>query len=364
MNANEKQIVQLYIGYFDRSPDPAGLAFWKAQADAGAAIVDIAYSFSRSEEYQSVYGGLTNGELLDKIYLNLFDRTPDMAGKAYWMNELANGKPVARLVVDVMSGAQGNDRLILENTAIVAKDWTERAAFDLVAAHEAITSINTAQPITGNGITVNITDAALLPYENSITATLKAAWHQWEIHFNNQSQIQIDVGYSPIPGGGKIASAAPRMEVVLASGYSQSGVAQEIITGMDPNGNLADAFINFHMDPAYVISAFDLTSIFAHELGHILAYRTQIMNPNAEHITNYDSFISASGGTLHFDGPNVVAAYGGPVPIPRNGSFNDFAHVDDGTLLMYPYFNPYGYDVRSVGVVDLAVLTDMGVIVT
>lgn len=35
MTPSEKQIVQLYVGMFNRAPDPAGLAFWKAQADAG-----------------------------------------------------------------------------------------------------------------------------------------------------------------------------------------------------------------------------------------------------------------------------------------------------------------------------------------
>ena len=364
MLTNEKQITQIYIGYFGRAADPAGFAFWKAQADAGAAIVDIAYSFSLSSEYQSIYGGLSNVELLDKIYDNLFDRIPDSEGQAYWLNELANGKPVARLVVDIMSGAQGSDRLILENTTIVAKDWTSRTPepFDMQAAHDAIDSINTAQPVTGNGITVNITDAALLPWENAITASIKAAWYQWESHFDNQSQIQIDVGYFPIPGGGQIASAATRMEVLLASGYTQSGALQEVITGMDPNGNMADGFINFHMTPGEIASVAPLTTVMAHEIGHILAFRSHIADASAEHITNYDSFISAAGGTLHFDGPNAVAAYGGPVPINKIGSFNNYAHVDDGRLLMFPYIGPY--DFKMVGVVDLAVLADMGVMVT
>lgn len=360
MNFNEKQVTQLYTGYFDRAADPAGLAFWKAQADAGASMVGIAESFSRGSEYASIYGGLSNAQLVDKIYSNLFDRVADAEGKAYWLNELANGKPVGRLIVDVMSGAQGNDKLVLENTVIVANDWTSRtpAPFDIQAAHEAIDSINTAQPVTGNGITVNIIDAALLPWQNEINASIKAAWGQWELHFDNQSQIEIDVGYYPIPGGGQIASAAPRMEVLLASGYTQSGIAQEIITGMDPNGNMADGMINIHWDVNTVFNSFNMTAVFAHEIGHFF-YRTRIGNPNATSITNYDSFISASGGSLTFTGPNAMQAYGGPVPIPRNGAFNDYAHVDDGALLMYPYYS----GAWVVGAVDLAVLRDIGIMV-
>ena len=355
----EKHITQIYIGYFGRAADRDGFNFWLAQANAGAAIVDIAYSFSLGSEYQAIYGGLSHGELVDKIYLNLFNRAPDLEGRSYWLNELNNGKPSARLIVDMISGAQGNDRLILENTAIVAKDWTDRspAAFVMADAQNAIASINEVQPVTGNGLTVNIIDTALLPWQNQIDAAMKAAWGQWELHFDNASQIQIDVGYAPIPGSGKIASAAPRMEVVAASGYTQSGVAQEIIAGMDPNGDIPDGFVNIHWDINTAFNTFNMTSVFLHEIGHILAYRTQINNPSAEAITNYDSFISASGGTLHFDGPNAMQAYGGPVPVPRAGSFNDFAHMDNGNLLMYPYYSASWV----VGVVDLAVLRDMGV---
>lgn len=363
MTPTEKQIIQLYVGYFDRCPDPAGLAFWVAQADAGVSIAGIASSFSQVPEYQSIYGGLSNGELVDKIYANLFDRLADDAGRAYWLSALESGFPVSEFVLAVMNGAQGNDRLILENTAIVAKDWTDHViTFDMQAAHDAIASINTAQPVTGNGITVNITDAALLPWENEINASIKNGWQQWEAHFSNQSQIQIDVGYFPIPGGGVYASAAPRMEVLLASGYTQSGIAQEIITGMDPNGNMADGFINFHMTPGEMAAYAPINTVMAHEIGHMLAYRTHIQDATAEHITNYDSFIGFEGGVLSFNGQNAVAAYGGPIPIHKIGGFNNYAHVDDGNLLMFPYVGPN--DFKMVGVVDLGVIADMGISVT
>lgn len=357
----EKQLMQLYIGYFDRAPDRDGFNFWLTQANSGAALLDIAYSFSLSDEYQRVYGGLSDQALINIIYDNMFHRAPDAEGNTYWLNELSNGKPSARLIVDIISGAQGADRLMLENTAIVAKDWVDRSptAFVLADAQNAIATINEVQPVTAGGLTVNIIDTSLLPWQNQIDAHIKAAWHQWEVHFDNTSQIQIDVGYVPLPGAGLYASAAPRMELVTSSGYTQSGVAQEIITGMDPNGSAPDGFINLHMDPAEIFSLQTATAIFAHEIGHFF-YRTQIMNANATAITNYDSFISASGGSLHFDGPNTMQAYGGSVPIPRHGAFNDFAHFDDGNLLMYSFFG--AYDVRSVGVVDLAVLRDMGVL--
>lgn len=360
MTPEEKHITQLYIGYFNRAADPEGLGYWVIQANNGMTLGHIAASFAAQPEFTDTYAGLSNPELIDRIYSNLFDRVPDPEGAAYWLAQMDSGASPGELMVNVISGARGADRLLLENAAIVADAWTSRstAPFDIAMAREAVSSINDVQPVTAGGITVNITDAALMPWQAEIDANIKSAWHQWEINFDNQSQIQIDVGFAPIPGGAKLASAAPYMEVLLASGYTQSGVAQEIITGRDPNGNMADGFINFHMTPAEMQSYANLTTVMAHELGHVLAYRTQLNNPNADHITNYDSFISGAGGSLHFDGPHAVAAYGAALPVPRSGSFNDFAHVDDAALMMYPYLGLY--DFKVVGVVDLAVLTDIG----
>ena len=267
MNIAEKQITSLYLGYFNRAADRQGLDFWIGQANAGGSLFDIANSFAAGSEYQSIYGGLSSSALIDRIYDNLFNRAPDAAGKAYWQAQLDGGMASASLIVNVISGAQGNDRLVLENTAIVAKDWTSR----------------------------------------------------------------------------------------------QSGIAQEIITGMDPNGNMADGLINLHMTPDELASYAPITTVMAHEIGHLIAYRTQINNAIAEHLTNYDGFISAEGGVLSFNGPNAVAAYGGPVPIHRIGAFNNYAHVDDGNLLMYPYVSLY--DFKMPGIVDFGVIADMGITV-
>lgn len=362
MTPVEQSITLLYAGYFGRAPDKPGFDFWLNEANRGGSLVDIANAFAQSPEYLSLYGEMNNGEmnngaLIDAIYANLFDRAPDPAGKAYWQAQLDSGVSSGRLIIDVMSGAQGADRIILDNAVIVAQDWTSRApaAFDIAAAHLAIESINERQP--GNGITINIVNETLIPYLHEIENSIGAAWKQWELHFPDV-QIQIDVGHVPIPGGNILASAAPRMEVVTGLGYTQSGVAQEIITGMDPNGRMADGFINIHYDLPAFFGQYNATAIFAHEIGHFF-YRTQI---NSGGFTSYDRWLSASGGSPHFDGPNAMQVYGGPVPIPKDGAFFNWAHFDDGAALMYPYFNQF--ETRSVGLIDVAVLRDIGITIT
>ena len=359
MTPNEKQITQLYVGYFGRAADREGLAFWTAQLDAGAALVDIAYSFSQVSEYQAIYGGLSNGALVDLLYANMFDRVADAEGRAYWIDQLEQGKPSARLVVDMISGAQGSDKLKLDNTAIVADAWTSSTPgpFDIEAARLAISTIDEIQPV-GSGLTVNITSPELMPWADQLNAALKAAWYGWELHFPNDVQIQIDLGYFPIqgtPGNELLASASTRMEVLTESGYTLTGLVQEINTGRDPNGFQSDGFINLHMEPGQFFSQFDATSVLRHEFGHMLAVRSGIVSGG---LTSYDRHIKADGGFIRFEGPETVLAYGGPVPIHHVGSFINWAHVDDGSLLMYPYFS--GGEVRTVGAVDVAMLYDSG----
>lgn len=366
MTLIEKQITQLYIGYMRRAADRDGLDFWLAQANAGAAIVDIAYSFSLCSEYLSIYGGLSNGELVDKIYLNLFNRAPDLEGKAYWMAQLDSGKPTARLLIDIISGAQGNDKIVLANTVNVAKAWTDSTPgpFILADAQNAIASINEVQP--GTGITVNITSPELLPWENEIVGALKYAWAQWEANFNNVSQIQIDVGYVPIPGdpstGELFASASSRMEVITASGYSNSGVAHEVITGMDPNGDMSDAFMNIHMEPGRLTGMFPTALIFAHEIGHMLVNRSANGRVGADQPTSYDRWISSEGGAIVFNGPETTAVLGEPMPIHRIGNFINWAHFADDRALMEPYISQYDYKFPLIGAIEIATLHDVGIL--
>lgn len=356
MNTQEKNITLLYTGYMGRAADSSGFDFWLAQANSGAQLLDIAYSFSQTSEYQSMYGGLSNGGLVDKIYLNLFDRAADPDGRAYWINELNNGKPSARLIVDMISGAQDNDRVILENTATAAKQWMDYTPgpFSLPAAVQAIDTLNEQQ---GAGITINITSTELLPWTNEITAAMKDAWQMWDSHFATHGRLDVDVGYLLLEGTGRVASASNRMEVQTIDSLAglagtRSGVAHEVITGLDPNGVQPDGFMNLHMAPAQIFGQFHAPSVFAHEIGHMLGFR-------AVEGSDYMRLMSSAGGQVTFNGAHTVEAYGGPMPIPVQGSFIDWAHFDDGRALMYPYSFP-GVSV-GVSTWDLAALNDLGV---
>ena len=55
ISAEDKNfLVSLYVGYFNRAPDPAGLQFWIDQVEAGRDTNTIAADFAASPEAKSL----------------------------------------------------------------------------------------------------------------------------------------------------------------------------------------------------------------------------------------------------------------------------------------------------------------------
>ena len=148
-----KLIGQLYVGYFGRAADPAGLDYWVSRFNDGMSLLAIANSFAVQPEATSLYSYLAAPSLGDPhafiaaIYSDLFNRAPDADGLAYWVDQLTvHGAPPGQMVLDVISGAQGTDRTKIENKTHVAVVYaqTSDSALD---AHAAVASV-TDDPAT------------------------------------------------------------------------------------------------------------------------------------------------------------------------------------------------------------------------
>lgn len=133
-------VQRVYVGYFGRPADPAGLEFWSAQYATHAMPLNMAdisatYSsnagvrafvdaFGTSQESADLYPG-DNAAFVSAIYRNLFNREPDAAGKAYWVDVLDRGimtRAIAALYI--MSGAQSTDITIIDKKIEIAKAFT------------------------------------------------------------------------------------------------------------------------------------------------------------------------------------------------------------------------------------------------
>jgi hypothetical protein len=143
MTVDQNSIVGLYVIYFNRAPDPAGLAFWQSQ---DVTIEQMAAEFGASPEAQALYPFLAAPtlanpeEFINEIYRNAFGRdADDEAGLEFWLGVLeqdSSPESVAEFVLAVAQGAQGTDQVALQNRADIALQFTQ----DFVNANIAFTS--------------------------------------------------------------------------------------------------------------------------------------------------------------------------------------------------------------------------------
>ena len=129
----QQEIQELYVGYFGRAGDPDGVAYWVSRYNAGMSIADIAQSFSVQPEAIKLYpfldpdtGGVGVTRFLNSVYQNLFNRSPDVDGLAYWSDQLAQGRPVGGIVLDIINGAKGADAITVANKVEVASYYTQQ----------------------------------------------------------------------------------------------------------------------------------------------------------------------------------------------------------------------------------------------
>lgn len=91
-SAEAGQVHRLYRAYFDRDADEQGFCHWVRRLGRNASLATISEAFARSAEFELTYGDVTDTEFVDLVYANVLKRTPDAAGRSYWLGELAAGR--------------------------------------------------------------------------------------------------------------------------------------------------------------------------------------------------------------------------------------------------------------------------------
>jgi hypothetical protein len=77
----------------------------------------VARHFGASAEARATYAGLTPGQTVDRLYANVFGRSPEPAGRAYWVEQIENGLPLWKLVWFV---ARSNEMRVLWADQVLA----------------------------------------------------------------------------------------------------------------------------------------------------------------------------------------------------------------------------------------------------
>lgn len=104
------RIERLYRAFLLRPSDTAGRTHWVDAVLGGASVTAVADAFSVSPEFTQRYGQLDDAAFIDALYRNVFDRTPDPEGAAYWNGLLTAGVSRGAVVTAMSDGAEFIDR--------------------------------------------------------------------------------------------------------------------------------------------------------------------------------------------------------------------------------------------------------------
>ena len=160
-------VQQLYVAYFGRPADPAGLDYWTnvVEAQAGSTTA-VSEAFAAQPEYIAAYFGKTNAQVIDQIYANMFARGASTTdGRSYWLDLLNKGAVSINTIVDeVAKGAKGSDLTAVENKVEAATAFTAALDTEAEQAGYAGTNALTQAKAWITGITTDATlTAAIAP---------------------------------------------------------------------------------------------------------------------------------------------------------------------------------------------------------
>ena len=168
----EEQVASTYIAYFGRGADAAGFNYWVNEFQQGGAAVlsNIASEFAPQVETETLYPFMAHPQgasdaqvstFLDSVYHNLFNRSGDAGGLAYWTAEIqatiAAGQGIGSVLITIMNGAQGGDITTLMGKVAVGLEYVhqqEQLGTSWSGAQDGASSIALLHAVTADPASV------------------------------------------------------------------------------------------------------------------------------------------------------------------------------------------------------------------
>ena len=122
----DSTVNSFYLAFYGRPADPAGLKFWSQQlAASNGELGAITQAFATSEEAQVRFGTDSLGDRISEIYQQLFNRTIDADGLAYWTGVVEQGDAsLADVSIAILGGARDSDATLSALRQQAADDFT------------------------------------------------------------------------------------------------------------------------------------------------------------------------------------------------------------------------------------------------
>ncbi|MHA6684639.1 DUF4214 domain-containing protein [Mesorhizobium sp. A556] len=180
MATNAELIAQIYIGFYDRAPDPVGLQYWVGRLEAGVSLEDIGNSFAASPEASDTYPYfqfpdlLTPDDFLAQVYQNVFGRAIDTDGLAYYSARMEAGESAGSVVASILGNAATNegsyDQAFLQNKVDAGLHWALEAAATNAAIYQENGRLTDQASDAAHGVLDGITaDPATVEAANAET---------------------------------------------------------------------------------------------------------------------------------------------------------------------------------------------------
>ncbi|WP_137279523.1 beta strand repeat-containing protein [Pseudomonas rhizoryzae] len=226
MAVTSTQVESLYLAYFGRPAEPAGLAYWTSQTNA--TVDQISASFAQQPEYTSVYGGLTRAQTINQLYQNLFGRTASSTELTYWQN--STDITVDRMALALTNGATGTDRLLLDGKTQFATAATANLS-STATASDAKAALTGAQIITAVSNTGSATTQSLSAYLAASTSNTAANFYQQvAVQVANQSKVAVN-GALFADGNGVAISGGANFKDATSGVISLNNVQSTVTNG-------------------------------------------------------------------------------------------------------------------------------------
>lgn len=177
---NAELVAQLYIGFYDRAPDPVGLNYWIGRLEAGVSIQDIGDSFAASPEASETYpyfkfpSILSLNDFLAQVYENVFGREIDEDGLNYYRARIEGGESAGSVVASILGNAATNDgspdQAYLQNKVDAGLHWATVAATSDINIYQENGRLTAAADASAHSIIDGITaDPASVDEANAAT---------------------------------------------------------------------------------------------------------------------------------------------------------------------------------------------------
>jgi hypothetical protein len=142
----------VYIALFGRPADPGGLAYWTEVTHNGTDLSEMLRVLPSLDEYTERFAGQTPEEVITSVYQNLFGRSPDPEGLAFFQERLEAGDlNLANIAVGILQGAQGDDSADVQAKVDAAEMFT--ASLDTpeeIEAFQGVQASDAARAFLGN----------------------------------------------------------------------------------------------------------------------------------------------------------------------------------------------------------------------